>query len=45
MDQRGAAKARAMLDNYVEPKLDDAIAEELNEFVKRRENELPDSVN
>jgi len=44
MDERGCAKARAMLNNYVEPKLDEAVAEELNEFVLRREKELPDSV-
>ncbi|MEE4235652.1 MAG: trimethylamine methyltransferase family protein [Anderseniella sp.] len=45
MEQRGNAKARAMLNNYVEPSLEEGKAEELAEFVARREKELPDSVN
>jgi trimethylamine--corrinoid protein Co-methyltransferase len=45
MEQRGNAKARAMLNNYVEPSMDEAKAEELAAFVARREKELPDSVN
>jgi trimethylamine---corrinoid protein Co-methyltransferase len=44
MDQRGNVKARAMLNAYVEPKLDEAVAEELAAFVAQREAELPDTL-
>jgi trimethylamine--corrinoid protein Co-methyltransferase len=44
-DQRGREKARAMLANYEEPKLDEAVDEALRDFITRRERELPNSVN
>jgi trimethylamine--corrinoid protein Co-methyltransferase len=44
-DQRGREKARAMLANYEEPKLDEAVDEALRDFIARRERELPNSVN
>lgn len=43
-DTRGRNKARAMLDAYEEPKLDEAVDEALREFIARRERELPDRV-
>ena len=44
-DQRGREKARAMLSQYEEPKLDVAVDEALRDFIARRERELPNSVN
>jgi trimethylamine---corrinoid protein Co-methyltransferase len=44
-DTRGREKARAMLRDYEEPKLDDGVAEGLRDFVAIREERLPDSVN
>jgi len=44
-DTRGREKARAMLLDYVEPKLDEGVAEGLRDFIARREERLPDSVN
>ncbi|BCH30726.1 trimethylamine methyltransferase [Mesorhizobium sp. L-8-10] len=44
-DTRGREKARNMLKDYEEPKLDDGIAEALRDFVARREKALPDTVN
>lgn len=44
-DTRGREKARAMLSDYVEPKLDEGIAEGLKDFVAQREERLPDTVN
>ncbi len=44
-DTRGRDKARAMLAAYEEPKLDEGIAEGLRDFIARREEELPNSVN
>jgi trimethylamine--corrinoid protein Co-methyltransferase len=44
-DTRGREKARAMLGDYAEPKLDDGIAEALVDFVAQREQRLPDTVN
>lgn len=44
-DTRGREKARAMLRAYEEPKLDEGIAEGLRDFIARREEELPNSVN
>jgi trimethylamine--corrinoid protein Co-methyltransferase len=44
-DTRGREKARAMLADYEEPKLDEGIAEGLADFIARREERLPDTVN
>ena len=44
-DTRGREKARAMLAAYEEPKLDEAVAEGLRDFIARREEALPDGVN
>ena len=44
-DTRGREKARAMLNAYEEPKLDEAVAEGLRDFIARREEALPDGVN
>jgi len=44
-DTRGREKARNLLQDYEEPKLDDAVAEALQDFVARREKILPDTVN
>jgi trimethylamine--corrinoid protein Co-methyltransferase len=43
-DTRGREKARAMLEAYEEPKLDEAVDEALKDFIARRERELPNSV-
>jgi trimethylamine--corrinoid protein Co-methyltransferase len=43
-DTRGRERARAMLQAYEEPKLDPAIDEALNDFIARRERELPNTV-
>ncbi len=43
-DTRGRDKARIMLANYEEPKLDEGIAEGLRDFIARREEQLPNSV-
>jgi trimethylamine--corrinoid protein Co-methyltransferase len=43
-DTRGREKARAMLDAYEEPKLDEAVDETLRDFIARREQELPNNV-
>ena len=40
-DQRVREKARAMLAQYEEPKLDEAVDEALRDFIARRERELP----
>ena len=42
---RGLEKARAMLHDYEEPKLDEGIAEGLKDMIARREEGLPDTVN
>jgi trimethylamine--corrinoid protein Co-methyltransferase len=44
-DRRGREKARNMLLDYQEPRLDAGIAEALGDFVARREKGLPDTVN
>lgn len=44
-DTRGRERARAMLGDYEEPKLDEGVAEALRDFVARREKTLPDTVN
>ncbi|MBE7183762.1 MAG: trimethylamine methyltransferase family protein [Methylobacterium mesophilicum] len=44
-DTRGREKARAMLQDYEEPKLDEGVAEALQDFIARREKTLPDTVN
>ena len=44
-DTRGREKARNMLKDYEEPKLDAGVAEALREFIARRESTLPDTVN
>jgi len=41
---RGRDKARAMLNAYEEPKLDEGIADGLKDFIAKREEELPNSV-
>jgi trimethylamine--corrinoid protein Co-methyltransferase len=43
-DTRGREKARAMLEAYEEPKLDEGVAEALEAFIARREAELPNTV-
>lgn len=43
-DTRGRDKARAMLQAYEEPKLDDGIAERLADFIAMREAQLPNGV-
>jgi trimethylamine---corrinoid protein Co-methyltransferase len=43
-DTRGRERARAMLAAYEEPKLDEAVAEGLKDFIARRERELPETV-
>lgn len=44
-DTRGREKARAMLLDYEEPRLDEGIAEGLRDFIARREEKLPETVN
>jgi trimethylamine---corrinoid protein Co-methyltransferase len=43
-DTRGRERARQMLEAYEEPSLDPAVVEALNEFVAKREEELPSGV-
>ena len=43
-DTRGQEKARAMLNTYEKPAMDVAVAEALQDFVNRRERELPGTV-
>jgi trimethylamine--corrinoid protein Co-methyltransferase len=42
---RGREKARNMLRDYEEPKLDEGIAEGLRDFIARREANLADTLN
>jgi len=44
-DTRGREKARNMLKDYEEPRLDEGVAEGLRDFIARREEKLPDTVN
>jgi trimethylamine--corrinoid protein Co-methyltransferase len=44
-DTRGREKARNLLKDYEEPKLDEGVAEALQDFVARREKILPETVN
>lgn len=44
-DTRGREKARTLLAEYQEPKLDEGIAEGLRDFIASREEVLPDTVN
>ena len=44
-DTRGREKARNMLKDYEEPRLDEGVAEGLRDFVALREEKLPDTVN
>ena len=43
-EERAAARCRQMLDEYEEPALEDHIREELDDYVARRDAELPDLV-
>ncbi len=43
-DTRGREKARALLADYEEPKLDEGVAEGLKDFIAHREERLPDMV-
>ena len=43
-DTRGREKAKAALATYEKPKMDEAIFDGLNEFVAKRESELPNLV-
>jgi trimethylamine--corrinoid protein Co-methyltransferase len=43
-EERAVAKCRELLDAYEEPTLPDEVSEELDEYVARRWNELPDLV-
>jgi trimethylamine--corrinoid protein Co-methyltransferase len=45
MDTRGRERARVLLAQYEAPKMDEAVAEAIDDFVARRERELPDGVN
>jgi len=38
---RGLIRARQMLDEYEEPKLDPGIDEALGDYIARREREIP----
>jgi trimethylamine--corrinoid protein Co-methyltransferase len=42
--QRALAKARSMLEAYQEPKLEESKIEALEDFIARRERELPATV-
>jgi len=44
-DARGREKARNMLLEYEEPRLDESVAEALRDFVAQREKNLSDTVN
>ncbi|MDQ2705415.1 MAG: trimethylamine methyltransferase family protein, partial [Pseudomonadota bacterium] len=44
-DTRGREKARNMLKDYEEPRLDQGIADGLRDFIALREENLPDTVN
>ena len=44
-DTRGRDKARSMLAHYETPKMEEAIAEGLRDFIAKRESELPNTVN
>lgn len=39
--ERALARARALLDAYEEPKLDEAVDEALRDYIARREREIP----
>ena len=43
-EERAAARCRQMLDEYEEPALEDHIREELDDYVARRDAELPNLV-
>jgi len=43
-EERASARCRQMLDEYEEPALDDHVREELDDYVARRDAELPDLV-
>ena len=43
-EERAATRCRQMLDEYEEPALDDHVREELDDYVARRDAELPDLV-
>jgi trimethylamine--corrinoid protein Co-methyltransferase len=43
-EERAVVRCRQMLDEYEEPALDDHIREELDDYVARRDAELPDLV-
>ncbi len=43
-DTRGIEKARNMLADYQEPKLDEGIADGLKDLIAQREEKLPDSI-
>jgi trimethylamine--corrinoid protein Co-methyltransferase len=43
-EERAAARCRQMLEEYEEPKLEDHVREELDDYVARRDAELPDLV-
>ena len=43
-EERAAVRCRQMLDEYEEPALDDHVREELDDYVARRDAELPDLV-
>jgi trimethylamine--corrinoid protein Co-methyltransferase len=43
-DRRGREKARTMLADYEEPKLDEGVAEGLRDFIAQREDRVPDTV-
>ena len=44
-DTRGREKARNMLKDYEEPRLDEGVADGLRDFIALREENLPDTVN
>ena len=44
LNSRAITKARQMLKDYEMPKLDEAVDEELLDFIDRRVSELPDLI-
>ncbi|WP_438954940.1 trimethylamine methyltransferase family protein [Cognatiyoonia sp.] len=41
INERALQRARALLNEYEEPKLDEAVDEELRDYIARREREIP----
>ena len=41
MNERALSEAKSLLQVYKEPRLDEAVHEELRAFIQRREGEIP----